>query len=64
LADSYLHGPGVTVANAAIMQMIDFTWILAKLQEQKKLTNFITLNFYFAQKKGIKYNFGPFGKVY
>jgi hypothetical protein len=67
LADSYLHSKsdiGVTVANAAMMQMVDFTWILAKLQEQKKLTNFITLNFYFAQKKGIKYNFGPFGKVY
>jgi hypothetical protein len=64
LADSYLHGPGVTEANSSIMQMVDFTWILAKLQEQDKLTNFITLNFYFAQKKGITYNFGPFGKVY
>ena len=71
LADSYIQpihptlgSPGVSVANAAMMQMVDFTWILAKLQEQKKLTNFITLNFYFAQKKGIKYNFGPFGKVY
>jgi len=71
LADSYIQpihptlgSPGVSVANAAMMQMVDFTWILAKLQEQKKLTNFVTLNFYYAQKKGIKYNFGPFGKVY
>jgi len=71
LADSYIQpihptlgSPGVSVANAAMMQMVDFTWILAKLQEQDKLTNFVTLNFYFAQKKGIAYNFGPFGKVY
>ena len=55
---------GKSVGNAAMMQMVDFTWILAKLKEQNHLIRFFTLCYYFAQKKGVKYNFGPFGKLY
>jgi len=55
---------GLSVKNASAMQMVDFTWILAKLQENKNLTEFLTLSYYFAQKKGQIYNFGPFGKLY
>ena len=55
---------GLSVKNASAMQMVDFTWILAKLQENKNLTKFLTLSYYFAQKKGQIYNFGPFGKLY
>ena len=54
----------LSVKNASAMQMVDFTWILAKLQENKNLTKFLTLSYYFAQKKGQIYNFGPFGKLY
>tara|TARA_R110001592_G_scaffold213196_1_gene465888 strand:- start:6 stop:1481 length:1476 start_codon:yes stop_codon:yes gene_type:complete len=55
---------GLSVKNASAMQMVDFTWILAKLQENNNLTKFLTLSYYFAQKKGQIYNFGPFGKLY
>lgn len=55
---------GVTDKNSTMMQMVDFVYILALLQEQKQLTLFLTRCYYFAQKKGIKYNFGPFGKLY
>ena len=71
LEDSYnngglLHnGPiGLAPNNASMMQMVDFTWILAKLKNQSNLIKFATLCYYFAQKKGVKYNFGPFGKLY
>ena len=47
-----------------MMQMVDFTWILAKLKNQSNLIKFATLCYYFAQKRGVKYNFGPFGKLY
>jgi hypothetical protein len=68
LKDSYrkvgLHGK-----NASMQQMVDFVWILAKLRANKtkntdNLTVFLTLCYYFAQKKGQIYNFGPFAKVY
>jgi len=68
LAHSYtyeqLHGK-----NASMQQMVDFVWILAKLKSNKNkkgnnLTLFMTLCYYFAQKKGQIYNFGPFAKVY
>ena len=55
---------GVSDKNSSMMQMVDFVYILALLQEQKQLTLFLTRCYYFAQKKGIKYNFGPFGKLY
>jgi hypothetical protein len=74
LKESYTYG-GLSEKNASMMQMVDFTWILAKLKEEKytnprdksgtdKLTEFLTLCYYFAQKKGLVYNFGPFGKLY
>ena len=63
LKHSYENG-GVSNNNSSMMQMVDFTWILAKLKEQDNFIRFLTLCFYFAQKKGIKYNFGPFGKLY
>ena len=60
-----------------MMQMIDFTFILALMKNQevmdtidgtifKKplLQQFLTKSYYFAQKRGVKYNFGPFGKLY
>ena len=69
LADSYLHSPGLHGKNASMQQMVDFVWILAKLKDNRNkkgnnLTLFLTLCYYFAQKKGQIYNFGPFAKVY
>jgi hypothetical protein len=71
LADSYKH-EGLHGKNASMQQMVDFVWILAKLKSNKaegknkgnNLTRFLTLCYYFAQKKGQIYNFGPFAKVY
>jgi len=68
LADSYLHG-GLSGKNASMQQMVEFVYILAKLKDNKNkkgnnLTLFLTLCYYFAQKKGQIYNFGPFAKVY
>ena len=71
LADSYKH-VGLHGKNASMQQMVDFVWILAKLKSNKaegknkgnNLTRFLTLCYYFAQKKGQIYNFGPFAKVY
>ena len=78
--DDYVNGDenlyhsfknGLSDGNSTMMQMIDFTYILAKLKEQKdrktkqtQLQIFLTKGYYFAQKKGVKYNFGPFGKLY
>ena len=47
-----------------MMQMVDFVWIMAKLKENKNLIKFLSMAYYFAQKKGQIYNFGPFGKLY
>ena len=68
LADSYLHG-GLSGKNASMQQMVEFVYILAKLKDNKNkkgnnLTLFLTLCYYFAQKKGQIFNFGPFAKVY
>ena len=71
LAHSYEH-VGLHGKNASMQQMVDFVWILAKLKSNKaegkkkgnNLTRFLTLCYYFAQKKGQIYNFGPFAKVY
>jgi hypothetical protein len=60
---SYKSG-GLSGDNATMMQMVEFVYILALFEQQKKLTEFVTKCFYFAQKKGQKYDFGPFGKLY
>jgi hypothetical protein len=60
----------ITANTATIMQMVEFTYILAMMQRKRdtkgenKLDEFATNCFYFAQKKGQKYDFGPFGKLY
>ena len=46
------------------MQMVDFVYILGKLKENRNFEKFISLCYYYAQKKGQRYNFGPFGKLY
>ena len=63
LEHSY-SGVGLHNKNASMQQMVDFVWILAKLKKNKKLILFMTKCYYFAQKKGQLWNFGPFGKVY
>ena len=55
---------GDLVKYSTMMQMVDFTYLLARLQDNKKLTEFVTICYYSAQKKGQKYYFGPFGKLY
>ena len=55
---------GLSVKNSSMMQMVDFVWIMAKLKENKNLIKFLSMAYYFAQKKGQIYNFGPFGKLY
>ena len=67
LKDSYTY-EGLSGKNASMQQMVDFVWILAKLRTNKNktgnnLTLFLSLCYYFAQKKGQIYNFGPFAKV-
>jgi hypothetical protein len=72
-----LQQGGLSDKNSSMMQMIDFTFILALMRTQevmdtidgtifKKslLQQFLTKSYYFAQKRGVKYNFGPFGKLY
>jgi hypothetical protein len=68
LKDSYTY-VSLSGKNASMQQMVDFVWILAKLKTNKNkggnnLTLFLTKAYYFAQKKGQIYNFGPFAKVY
>jgi len=58
---------GLTTANTTIMQMCDFIYTLSLLHDkmkQKNFERFMTDLFYYAQKKGQKWNFGPFGKLY
>ena len=63
--------------NISMMQMFDFIYILAVIYGTnginakgkrglgpKGFITFITDLFYFAQKKGMKWHFGPFGKLY
>jgi hypothetical protein len=63
LEESYKAG-GLSGDNATMMQMVEFVYILALFEQKDKLTEFVTKCFYFAQKKGQKYRFGPFGKLY
>lgn len=61
-----VYHDGMTPNTATIMQMVEFTYILATMQKKSGnvLQEFATSCFYFAQKKGQKYDFGPFGKLY
>ena len=56
---------GLSNKNWIMIQVIDFIYILAKIDAlgPKSLVNFLTVSFYLAQKKGIKSGFGPFGKL-
>jgi hypothetical protein len=68
---------GLSDKNSSMMQMVDFTFILALMKNQEVMDTidgtifkkpllqvFLTKSYYFAQKRGVKYNFGPFGKLY
>jgi len=62
LEDSYSKG-GLSIKNSSMIQMVEFTYQMAMLKQNKRLQTFLTKCFYFAQKKGEIYNFGPFGKL-
>ena len=62
LEDSYSKD-GLSIKNSSMIQMVEFTYQLALLKQGTKLQTFLTKCFYFAQKKGEIYNFGPFGKL-
>ena len=57
---------GLSIKNGIFLQMLEFVYILADYNKKSRndLDEFATLCFYFAQKKGKKYGFGPFGKLY
>ncbi len=58
---------GLWLGNTSMMQMCDFLYILSiilKKKGEKKFEHFMTDLFYYAQKKGQKWEFGPFGKLY
>ena len=55
---------GIVIENATAMQNVWFTYILALLKKHNKLIDFVTMCYYFSQKKGQKWNFGPFGELY
>ena len=62
LEDSYSKG-GLSIKNSSMIQMVEFTYQMAMLKQNKRLQTFLTKCFYFAQKRGEIYNFGPFGKL-
>ena len=62
LKESYEIG-GLSIKNSSMIQMVEFTYQLAMLKQNSELQSFLTKCFYFAQKKGEIYNFGPFGKL-
>jgi len=62
LEKSYKKG-GLSIKNSSMIQMVEFTYQMAMLKKNKKLQTFLTKCFYFAQKRGEIYNFGPFGKL-
>lgn len=58
---------GAWLGNVSMMQMCDFLSILSELKEKlgsNKFEGLMTDLFYYAQKKGQKWEFGPFGKLY
>ena len=64
IEDSYSEG--LSIKNGIFLQMLEFVYILADYNKKSRndLNEFATMCFYFAQKKGVKYGFGPFGKLY
>ena len=75
LSHSYTHAnsdgeAGLSVKNSSMMQMVEFTYQMAQMKQKKSesagdmLQEFLTKAYYFAQKRGQIYNFGPFGKLY
>ena len=75
LSHSYAHAnkagePGLSIKNSTMMQMVEFTYQMAQMKKTRStssddmLQEFLTKAYYFAQKRGVKYNFGPFGKLY
>jgi hypothetical protein len=58
---------GSSRKNRQMMQMADFLYILSKIlhrDKKKGLEAFITNLFYFSQKMGQEWGFGPFGKLH
>ena len=61
---------GIIKRNSIMMQMVDFLYLFALLKAEMKtgnsdakFNNFLTNLFYWSQKKGQKWKFGPFGKM-
>jgi len=58
---------GVWLGNVSMMQMCDFLYVLSLVMDkkgEKQFERFMTDLFYYAQKKGQKWDFGPFAKLY
>jgi len=69
LKDSYEKGfeagvEGLSEKNNTMIQMVEFTYQLAQMKSANNLQEFLTKAYYFAQKRGQIYDFGPFGKLY
>jgi hypothetical protein len=66
MTESWTKHGGTKKKNVQMMQMVEFLWMLSQIYKKKKsdLDDLITDLFYFAQKKGQKHGFGPFGKLY
>ena len=69
LSHSYNYGfnhgeSGLSVKNLTMIQMVEFTYQLAQMKDAGNLQEFLTKAYYFAQKRGQIYDFGPFGKLY
>ena len=75
LSHSYAHAnkagePGLSIKNSTMMQMVEFTYQMAQMKNTQSesaddmLQEFLTKAYYFAQKRGQIYDFGPFGKLY
>ena len=75
LSHSYTHAnnageKGLSIKNSTMMQMVEFTYQMAQMKNTQSgsaddmLQEFLTKAYYFAQKRGQIYNFGPFGKLY
>jgi len=57
---------GIIKGNSIMMQMVDFLYLFAALQNntsKAQFTKFLSNLFYWAQKKGQEWQFGPFGKM-
>lgn len=63
LEASYKNG-GLKKHNGIIQQIVQFLYILAVLEQKGRLETILTRAYYYAQKKGVKYGFGPFGKLH